>query len=249
MVYEINRDLLESYKPKLVPGRKEEDAYSRTHGDKEKDNTVAGAVENIVIVENFLSEDDLRQYDQYVNTVEWTRGNFAFDSNIKHLTGDMAKLVKKSVDRALEIASYKYGFQLCVYGAYSNDDDRYGSFNRWEPGDSLKLHADSQHTSCSSALVGYIRHDLPPFLIMYSALIYLNDDYEGGELSFKLHDLELKPSRGSLVMFPGSCMYLHEVKEIQKGSRYTHNFFLSNANLTSIYLDMVKMIRQHSSKE
>lgn len=48
--------------------------------------------------------------------------------------------------------------------------------------------------------------------------LFLNDDYEGGELVFEDYNTALKPKAGSLVFFPGFYTR-HEVKEITKGVR------------------------------
>ena len=52
-----------------------------------------------------------------------------------------------------------------------------------------------------------------------SALLYLNDDYEGGE--FVVADKEIKPNKGSSVVFPSNFMYPHEAKEVTEGTRWS----------------------------
>lgn len=54
-------------------------------------------------------------------------------------------------------------------------------------------------------------------------LVYLNDDYEGGELYFPRYNYSIKPTAGTMITFPGSLYYIHGVKEITKGVRYTIN--------------------------
>lgn len=54
-----------------------------------------------------------------------------------------------------------------------------------------------------------------------SALAYLNDDYEGGELYFPDLDFGIKPKKGMLITFPGNLHYVHGVAPITKGTRYT----------------------------
>jgi hypothetical protein len=62
---------------------------------------------------------------------------------------------------------------------------------------------------------------IPRFLSDYSSVLYLNDDYEGGELFFPEFDLTIKPKLGDLVTFPTNSMYIHAVKEVKHGTRYT----------------------------
>lgn len=53
-----------------------------------------------------------------------------------------------------------------------------------------------------------------------SVLIYLNDDYEGGELYFPRHDTRLKMRPGSIVMFPSMGTHPHEGCVVTKGIKY-----------------------------
>jgi predicted 2-oxoglutarate/Fe(II)-dependent dioxygenase YbiX len=55
----------------------------------------------------------------------------------------------------------------------------------------------------------------------YVAILYLNGDYEGGELYFPDHNIEFKPRPHSLIIFPGGVENIHGVKEITAGTRYT----------------------------
>lgn len=80
------------------------------------------------------------------------------------------------------------------------------SVAKWEKGTKLHLHVDD---------LGYATNNHIP------TLIYLNDDYEGGEISFATHDITIKPKVGDLLIFPGNMHYAHEVKEVLSGTRYT----------------------------
>lgn len=61
----------------------------------------------------------------------------------------------------------------------------------------------------------------------YVGILYLNDDYEGGELYFTTPEdintpvLQLSPAAGSYVVFPGGIENIHGVSEILSGTRYT----------------------------
>lgn len=53
-----------------------------------------------------------------------------------------------------------------------------------------------------------------------SVLLYLNDDYDGGEIEFKHSNIKFKPEAGSVVFFPSNFLYVHEVYPVTKGPRY-----------------------------
>ena len=76
---------------------------------------------------------------------------------------------------------------------------------RYKTGDYVKKHVDTsseQHRTLSCSLI-------------------LNDDYDGGEVSF--FNGEVKPSlkKGDLLVFPSSFTYPHEVLPVKSGTRYS----------------------------
>lgn len=53
----------------------------------------------------------------------------------------------------------------------------------------------------------------------FSILLYLNDNFEGGSLTFPNFGLRLKPSAGMLVTFPADHRYVHCAEPVAKGER------------------------------
>ncbi|TXS89471.1 2OG-Fe(II) oxygenase [Parahaliea aestuarii] len=53
-----------------------------------------------------------------------------------------------------------------------------------------------------------------------SLLLYLDEDYEGGELVFPNLDFEIRPCAGMLLMFPSDFRYLHGVRPVSRGQRH-----------------------------
>jgi len=54
-----------------------------------------------------------------------------------------------------------------------------------------------------------------------ATVVYLNNDYEGGEIHFPDYGIEIKPEPGDLLCFPDEPHFVHGVKPILKGTRYT----------------------------
>lgn len=54
-----------------------------------------------------------------------------------------------------------------------------------------------------------------------SMVAYLNDDYIGGELEFPFFNLKIKPSSGSLILFPSSYAYSHIAHPVTKNIKYS----------------------------
>lgn len=53
-----------------------------------------------------------------------------------------------------------------------------------------------------------------------SGILYLNDDYEGGELVFPELGVTIKPKAGELVLFPSNYCYVHQSMPITKGTKH-----------------------------
>lgn len=53
-----------------------------------------------------------------------------------------------------------------------------------------------------------------------SPILYLNDDYTGGELEFVNFDLKIKPKAGSMYIFPSNYAYSHIAHPVETGTKY-----------------------------
>lgn len=63
--------------------------------------------------------------------------------------------------------------------------------------------------------------DSPETVRNVSAVLYLNDEYDGGELVFtRLDNLTIKPKPGDLVVFPSTYLYEHKSNVVPKGTKY-----------------------------
>ena len=81
--------------------------------------------------------------------------------------------------------------------------------NKYGPGGFMSEHIDNIHHS-HGQVYGF------PHV---SVLLYLNDNYEGGE--FVVAGKEIKPNKGSSVVFPSNFMYPHEAKKVISGIRWS----------------------------
>jgi prolyl 4-hydroxylase len=76
-------------------------------------------------------------------------------------------------------------------------------------------HADN----CEPRAGGWVPNHTPQRDV--SALYYLNEDFEGGELVFEQHGLIIKPRTGAMVIFPSDRDHVHEVLPVVAGTRYS----------------------------
>ena len=61
----------------------------------------------------------------------------------------------------------------------------------------------------------------PSYACTVSAVIYLNDDYDGGEIFFpRLDKLTYKPKTGDIAIFPSNYIYEHASLDMVSGTKY-----------------------------
>lgn len=61
-----------------------------------------------------------------------------------------------------------------------------------------------------------------------SVVLYLNDDYTGGEIEFEDQGILVKPTAGSIIVFPSRKPYFHASKPVLSGEKYIVPGFWEN---------------------
>lgn len=83
------------------------------------------------------------------------------------------------------------------------------------PGDSHIPHADNQRREHGRWLPNHTpQRD-------YTGLVYLNDNFTGGELVFPDRDVVIIPKPGLFVGFPSNHKFVHAVPNVLSGKRYS----------------------------
>lgn len=116
---------------------------------------------------------------------------------------------------------------------------------KYVPGGSLGLHYDGQDGDRS---------------LLYSIVMYFNDNCEGGEISFKVYeegqkrpgnsikdpniDFWIKPAPGSAIIFPSTYPYLHQSHPIISGYKYMSTSFIFVDGYDPFNANHVKEYRQ-----
>jgi hypothetical protein len=87
-----------------------------------------------------------------------------------------------------------------------------GSIQRQYEGIKLNYHVDSESNPS----------------VAYAAVMYVNDDFAGGELHFPKLDVKFKPKAKDLIVFPSADEYLHGVLPVEAGpTRYAIPAFIN----------------------
>lgn len=76
---------------------------------------------------------------------------------------------------------------------------------KYYPGNHFNTHAD----------------DGASYKSVVSLVGYLNDNYEGGEISFDMYNIKIKPEAGDLLIFPSNYMFMHQALPVVSGIKYS----------------------------
>ena len=156
--------------------------------------------ENIKTFNNYLSKEECDRLIELINKTE-TSNNRLLQSG-----ADGNPILSLLYYDSLDISeTYIPQIKSLVEQEYSvNLKPRNSRFAQWQHINSKRIPIDDLGHKDSNHLAGWV---------------YLNDDYEGGELSFINQNISFKPKAGDLVMFPGNIHYWYNV-EPTNGSRY-----------------------------
>jgi hypothetical protein len=164
-------------------------------------------------VKNFVAPDEIKILNEYLDSMDVKnfKDVFYLDAEGDEYNGQR-EISDESVEQKMKNLDAK--IKSFITESYFGDKGisvvkyvwtRALELIRWQVESSLGKHSDGPSDPA----------EFP--LIKIGTLIYLNDDYEGGELVFNDYDMIIKPEPGDLVIFPNH--YMHEVlKVLPKGS-------------------------------
>jgi hypothetical protein len=177
---------------------------------------------DLISIDNFLTDEELDFFWDKINSASQSDWEVEYMSNLKYFCmekfgrDDVDNLVAEGkfeitqnwVDKNLNISQYPE--YRVFYNRLSSLVEKADSslhvsglatIQRMQPGVELKSHTD-QHTDPS---------------IRYATIIYINDDYNDGELFFEKIGLKLRPKPKTLLIFPGNEEYEHGVDFVSEG--------------------------------
>jgi predicted 2-oxoglutarate/Fe(II)-dependent dioxygenase YbiX len=144
----------------------------------------------------------------------YTYGSIKYTDEQKLETGSHTSiLIHRTLKTALSTVGVDYAKQLGV----DYIDPMPISISKYKVGAEMGPHVDY-----------YGEPDIEPLM---SAVIYLNDNYDGGELSFSKQNITIKPSAGSILVFPSVDPFYHEPLPVISGTKYiSAAFWVKNLN-------------------
>jgi predicted 2-oxoglutarate/Fe(II)-dependent dioxygenase YbiX len=79
------------------------------------------------------------------------------------------------------------------------------NFVKYNPGQHFSVHTDHGFS----------------YTCTVSSIVYLNDNYEGGELWFPYINLKFKPKKGDVIFFPSTYIFAHGAMAVTDGTKYS----------------------------
>ena len=182
--------------------------------------------DELIWVKNYITRDELDEINKTIEQTtqkDWETHYMSSVSDfcmLKFGRNDVDNLIAEGkfeitqgwADKTLSIQGSKVGHSIYrrLSAMLSKCDSSLAlsglsTIQRLPAGTELKSHVD-QNTDPS---------------IRYATIIYLNDDYNSGEIFFKNLGVALRPKPRDLLFFPGDSKYEHGVKPVSDGpTRY-----------------------------
>ena len=167
---------------------------------KENFTNIGSHPDKIKVFSNYLSKEECEHIMGLIKKTE-TSNNRPLQPDgsgkptLSLLYYDSLDYSEKYIPQIQSIVEKEYGVKL---------KPRNSRFAQWVHNNSPTVPIDDLGHKDSNHLAGWV---------------YLNDDYDGGELSFVHQGVSFKPNAGDLVLFPGNIHYWYNVAPTN-GSRY-----------------------------
>ncbi len=162
------------------------------------------AAECAVLAEAARGPSAQQHVDDIAGPQYW-KGRIAFFTDVLANYPEAAALMRRAQRRITEKLQDFYALTTPVFADTVQ-------LVQWREGMFMQPHADRANPDGSP-------HGMPHR--DFASIVYLNDDYAGGELYFPRLDMLMKPTAGMLVAFTGGWHHEHAVLSVRSGLRLT----------------------------
>lgn len=183
--------------------------------------------DSIFLIRNVLNAEELSELYKFLDATsedDWIAGSLLVQSGrAKELYGDDVS------DEVISIYQSEQFYTYWTDKVVNTPEDRFSSYtsnirNRILPFyDGVFTFSEFSIINRQYPGVGLSHHkdQGPDLTLAGAALLYLNDDYEGGELDFSNLGFAIKPPAGSILTFPSTEKWTHGVLPVSGSkSRY-----------------------------
>jgi hypothetical protein len=171
------------------------------------------------VFDNIISKNDCDYLiDSAVYSDLWSTGGNEFWNNRVIGYDSMLGFDKKS---AKIMYDANMSCRQIIKDSYGLENEVYSDtlqIIRWFPGMEQTPHADDMS---NTSIPGFDHRE-------FGSIIYLNENYSGGQTYYPNFDIYITPKAGSIAIHPGDVEHLHGVTKIEGETRYTIASFLTS---------------------
>jgi predicted 2-oxoglutarate/Fe(II)-dependent dioxygenase YbiX len=175
-----------------------------------------------LVVPDFLSPDACAALADFARGQDFTKNHkdiaddywksrLLFYSDVLAQRPDLAAMMQAANRASIDRMTAFYGLAAPIFTDTLQ-------LVRWSEGMHMMPHADRANPDGSPHRFAY--RD-------FASIVYLNDDYDGGEIYFTALGQVMKPRAGMLVAFTGGWRHEHAVLKVREGTRFTMPAFYS----------------------
>jgi hypothetical protein len=176
---------------------------------------------NVKIVDSFLDPNECKTLLSFAKSVlEWEKTGGAQDFWNNRSLSDEYIYNKLSKDIGKKLLGIKARIGTKIQELYQIEKvyPDILSIVRWFPGVGLTPHIDDMTDSNEESSSWFHHRE-------FGIVIYLNDNFKGGQTYYPSHDLYIEPVAGRLVIHPGDENHRHGVIPSKDKVRYTISSF------------------------
>lgn len=169
--------------------------------------------DGIYEIKDFLTDEEVNQLFSFIDLNSDSGWNYKHPGNVLSIVEDdkdknNLKIVFEKIEK--KVTSYFTNFTHC---------NGFQNIRRLKKDENLPVHVDADENS-----------DRDP--IIFGVVIFLNDNFKGGELHYTEIGLAIKPIKKSC--FIHRATYKHEVLKVIDGNRYCITTFIRGSKDTKI---------------
>ena len=167
---------------------------------KQNFTNIGNSPDNIKIFNNYFSKEECEHIIKLIKDTQTSNNrplqpDTSGKATLSLLYYDSLDYSERYIPEIHSLIEKNYGVKL---------KPRHSRFAQWVHNNSPMVPIDDMGSQDKNHMAGWI---------------YLNDDYEGGDLSFIHQGVSFKPNTGDLILFPGNIHYMYHVAPAN-GSRY-----------------------------
>lgn len=156
--------------------------------------------------EGLTNSDSIGKWHSWVTSGDGPQKVFGFQKNTDELKLNTSSEPVKHIYDSVKSALSKIGKDYSTHWGIEYQDPTPITISKYNTGAEMGPHVD--------------HYGDPRYIPLMSAVLYLNDDMEGGELNFPNQGINIKPKAGSAIIFPSVEPFVHESYEVTRGQKY-----------------------------